>query len=82
MTLIVQKYSISLLLSFIFVAVLDGQPCRNFPKIIGGGAGDTNIQQIDVFLKGDALAFGGDSSDATIAAYMGIAVPIVGITSI
>jgi hypothetical protein len=64
------------------VSLLNAQPCRNFPKIIGGDSGDTNINQIDVFIKGDALAFGGDTSDVTIGAYTGTQVPIVGITSI
>lgn len=82
MKLIALKRSIPLLLSFTLMGLLDAQPCRNFPKIIGGESGNTNINQIDVFIKGDALAFGGDSSDMTIAAYSGTTVPIVGITSI
>ena len=82
MTFLPFKYGLPMLLSFTLLSLINGQPCRNFPKIIGGGSGNTNINQIDVFLKGDALAFGGDSSDVTIAAYGGSAVPIVGITSI
>ena len=57
MTLIALKRSIPLLLSFTLMDLLDAQPCRNFPKIIGGESGNTNINQIDVFIKGDALAF-------------------------
>jgi hypothetical protein len=76
------KNGVQLLLSITLLGLIKAQPCRNFPKIIGGGSGNTNINQIDVFLKGDALAFGGDSSDPTIAAYLGTTVPIVGVTSI
>lgn len=82
MTFITLKYSIPLLLIWSLVSLLNAQPCRNFPKIIGGDSGNTNINQIDVFIKGDALAFGGDTNDVTIAAYTGTQVPIVGITSI
>jgi hypothetical protein len=71
MTFLPFKYGIPMLLSFTLLSLLNGQPCRNFPKIIGGGSGNTNINQIDVFLKGDALAFGGETSDVTIAAYLG-----------
>ena len=48
---------------------------------MGGGYGDTNIQQIDVFAQGDALAFAGDSNDATLTNTASLS-PIVGITSI
>jgi hypothetical protein len=65
------KNAVQLLLTIPLLGLINAQPCRNFPKIIGGGSGNTNINQIDVYLKGDALAFGGDSSDLTIAAYLG-----------
>ena len=39
-------------------------PCKNFPLIFGGSAGDTTIQQIDVY--SDYLAFGGSIKDSTL----------------
>ena len=75
------RLSMLAILSINYMHFSSQQPCRNFPKIIGGGFGDTTIQQIDVFEKGDALAFAGDTNDASIA-HVSMKMPIVGITSI
>jgi hypothetical protein len=39
-------------------------PCNSFPKIFGGGSGDTSLNHIDVF--NDYLALAGHTSDNTL----------------
>jgi hypothetical protein len=45
--------------------------CNSFPKIFGGGIGDTSIFQMDVF--NDNLAFGGESFDTSLT---GLTTPV------
>jgi hypothetical protein len=54
-------------------------PCNSFPKIFGANAGNSYLNQIDLF--GDYVAMGGDTNDKTLTGLTSY-VPYVAVMSV
>ena len=59
--------------------VQSSTPCNSFPKIFGGGSGDTYLRHIDVF--NDYLALAGYTDDYTLTGIFST-IPYLALTSI